>query len=61
MKTYTAARVSWIAEQFEYGHPSTASLAIHRFDRNQSPEAKDLRSKLEEEIIRKQKTQEIVG
>lgn len=51
MRSYTAARVSWIADRFEYGHPSTASLAIHRFDRDRSPEALALKTFLIENLL----------
>jgi hypothetical protein len=61
MKTYTTAKVSWIADRFEYGHPSTASLAINRFKRNESDEAKRIKQELHERVATHEKTQEIVG
>jgi len=51
MKKHSAVNGRWIAERTEMGHPSTASLAINRFSRDQSTEAKRLKSLLVQELI----------
>ena len=43
MKKYSVVTGGWIGERLGIGHPSTASLAINRFARNESREARQLR------------------
>jgi len=53
MKKYTSVTGKWIADRTRMGHASTASLAINRFARDRSLEAKRIRKKLVEKLIEK--------
>lgn len=61
LKTYTTAKVSWIADRYQYGHPSTASLAINRFKRDDREVAMKMKTELKNLVVEDEKTQEIVG
>lgn len=55
MKKHTSVTGKWIADRIRMGHPSTASLAINRFARDNSRTATLLRKKLVATLVNNEK------